>query len=425
MRRSSTHWGQLPMRKLLGLLMIAAIIGGGCAKGHDSGPDRNPRAPLADSTNVETTPTDTLTPYQTVDDATIPCRAGTPPTKEAVIGLLVRVSMHAPLAHLTGPALEIEKQWLRLESEGWPEEAGTWVGDVWFAVDIADGGNQTHLVQLQHGVVGVESRKYTRFSITCNSGHLQVKQQARGLDGPWMEPANELPGQRGDLTPSVVAGLLKAAQGASGPWFAQVATGNALGWQRVDEIYRARGLKPLPDPWKGAAQDAIVNRLDDTHAEVRFPTGTLAIRFERVDGLWKISEYTEGGKWVGAPRDVRLSESGLVFDPPFGVLVGSTDQKRIDLAFGPPDTVKAIDRGKVYFYNLRSIEVTFDANGKVRSISSKTGAPNSGVRVGSPTAQWELIYGPLVEPKKTATEHLKATVQDGKVVSFSATHGPR
>jgi hypothetical protein len=410
------------MRKLLVVLLTLAVIVGGCGRSSDMTSNGKVSGSTIANDTFHPAPHDGQALAFPPVDAPVPCRQGTPLTKDEMTDLLVRVSMYAPLVHLTGPALEIEQQWLEMESKGWPEESNTWVGHAWSALNIAKGSDETYVVQLQNG--GEYSIDYDKFMVVCIANIWQVKQFARGLDGPWLEPARELPGQRGALTPKLVTELVKVAQRSRGPWFAQVATGNALEWERVDEVTRARGRKPLPMQWGKMSDQMALSQLDETHADARFPgSANLALRLEKVDGLWMIENYTEGGDWLPSPSAERISTPGLVFDPPFEVVLGKTDTTIIEHSFGSPDSVKTTDLGKVYSYNRRQIEVRFDSRGKVSAFSMKTGASNSGVRIGSPVALWELIYGPPDTSATTSNEQLLYNAQDGKVAEITWTAG--
>lgn len=404
------------MRGWLGVLLAVAVMVAGCASRGVTTPNRTEESEsnLDGGSKVETP--EVIPPTPTSMGDPISCSQGETPTKETMTKLLARVSMHAPLDYLTGPALEIEKQWLEMERLGWPEASGTWVGHAWFALDIAPGAADAWIVRLQHGEV---ERTEDRFEVLCNEGRWQVKQYARGVDGAYLRPAQALPGQGGELSVSLAEELIKAAGTATGPWFAQVATGNALSWGRFSEVYRARGWNAPLLPWTRPIVNLTITAIDEAHAEALLEGKRPFLRFEKVDGLWKIENFTEGGKWVGPPKDVRLNEPGWVFDPPFGVLLGNTDMKVIEERFGAPDVVKAMDSGTVYIYSDRLIEVAFDAQGKVSAFSMKTGAPNSGVRIGSPVALWELIYGPYSATAKSGTQPLPRYVaKDGRIVEI-------
>lgn len=403
------------MRRLLGLVLAAAMFAGGCLNNQTQTSDHKPPAPAS------TTPGDVIpsTIPESPVDSPLPCQHGTAPTKEEMTDLLVRVSMYSPLPYLTGPALKIEEQWLEMQRAGWPEESGTWVGRTWLALEINRESDDSYVVLLRHGWLTVKATDEDRFLVVCNDGKWQVKQYARGANGPWVQPAQELPGQRGDLTPELAANLVSVAASSTGPWFAQVATGNALAWDRIAEVYRARGLKPLPNPWKSGAKGVVITPVDAEHAEGRVQANRPFLRFEKVDGLWKIQDFTEGGEWVGPPQDWRLTDTQSVFDPPFGILLGKTDAKAIEQGFGTPDSVNTTASGKVYVYNRRKLEVEFNSEGTVASFSMRSGAPGSGVRIGSPVALWELIYGLQSESSGPASQQLKYVVQDGKVTQIT------
>lgn len=402
------------MRPLVGALLSAVLIIGGCASRHDS-----PRSPTESDTGfydqreiVDSAPSADRADVQPSLDRPLPCREGLSPTKEEMIDLLVRLSTYAPLAYLTGPALELEEQWIRLEGAGWPPESGTWVSHGWFALSIQDEPDQTYVVDLEHGLY---IRTHDRFQVVCNDGRWQVKQHAVGLDGAWMEPARELPGQRGELTPELATALAQVAERATGPWSAQVLTGKALEWERVDAMNRARGLKPLLKQWWRATDDVKLTPTSENLVEGEFVNSTLRIRLEKADGLWKIQDFTEGGQWTGTPTDMRLTNSGWVFDPPFSIQPGITNRETVERLLGTPDSVKADGSESVVSYDQRHIEVRFSAQGKVTVLSMKTGSPNSGVRVGSPVELWELVYGPQVETVQNVKQRLWYVSKDGKV----------
>lgn len=407
------------MRVLVVFLLFAAVSIAGCWGDFDRSRDRTIHAPeLGPSiANGHMVPPATTSTLQT-DDNPLTCQPGNPPAKNEMMDLLARISTYAPLDHLTGPALEIEQQWLHLQSAGWPAEPATWTSHAWFDLSIAGEADQTYVVNLQHGL---HERSDDKFLVVCSDGRWKVKQRAVGRDGQWLEPPQEVLGQRGVLTLQLVVELIRIAQTSTGPWLAQVTFGNALEWGRVDAVYRARGLKPLPDPWRGATDRVELTQPGEFQAEGQFLGSGFSVRLERVDGLWKIQDYTEGGAWVGPPDDVHLRESGRVFDSPFGILLGVTDEKDVQRLLGTPDLERAVESGKICTYHLRRLEIWYDVEGRVASLSMKTGAPMSGVRVGSPVALWELVYGPQDGPVRATKQRLTYVAEDGKVVEIRVT----
>jgi hypothetical protein len=327
-----------------------------------------------------------------------------------MINLLVRLATYAPLAHLTGPALELEQQWIRLEQAGWPPEPDTWVGNGWHGMTIEYQPDQTYILVLEHGLY---ERTHDRFLVVCDDGRWKVMQHAVGQDGAWLQPARELPGQDGNLTPELAIELIRVAENATGPWAAQVLTGTALELNRVTAMYRARGLKPERAPWWRVTDQMELTPVSQDLVEGQ--VGNLRIRLQKVDGLWKIQNYTEGGNWIKTTTDMRLKASGSVFDPPFSIWPGIADQKAVERLVGTPDEVHTEGSETVFSYKQRQIEVRFNAQGKVTLLSMKNGAPGSGVRVGSPVELWELVYGPQAETVPNVKHHLRYVSKDGKV----------
>lgn len=109
---------------------------------------------------------------------------------------------------------------------------------------------------------------------------------------------------------------------------------------------------------------------------------------------------------------------GVLFDPPMSVLLGVTDKGKIEEYFGLPDEEAQTEAGEVYTYKGRQMEVRFDTSGKVIAFSMRTGALNSGVRIGSPISHWELIYdGAEGVPSKN--QSLTFAAKDGRVAEIT------
>lgn len=384
--------------KLVGIILMAAIIGGGCAAA--------PPAPSSQAVAPDVEPG---------DGSPVPCTPGTPPTRDEMLGLLARVSTYAPLPHLTGPALELELQWLTLQQTGWPAESGTWVSNAWFGLEISPGPSEAYTVHLAHSEY---VRTVDQFVVVCSGDRWQVKQHFNGYTGKWEESARELPGQRGELTPTLIRALVEVGHKEKGPWFAQVTTGNSLARGRIVEIGRARAWK-IYDAWRFAVGTPTLIHMDETHAEAHFAGGSYRLRLEKADGLWKVENATEGGEWIPAPQPLHLFPPGPI--ELFGLSLGHTDIARIEKLFGPPDSVKTTEWGMVYTYSHRKITVQFDSHGKMSAFAMKTGAPDSGVRVGSPVALWETVYGRQLTDERPAYDQLTYVAREGRIVEIRVT----
>jgi hypothetical protein len=131
--------------------------------------------------------------------------------------------------------------------------------------------------------------------------------------------------------------------------------------------------------------------------------------------LWKIQNFTEGGTWVTQLVDTTWTKSGLVFDPPFSIQPGVTVPEKVEGFLGPPDTITSDGSETVFAYHRRQIQVRFDARGRVKLLSMKTGASGSGVKVGSPVALWEMVYGPQAEVDEDVKDRLLYVCRNGKV----------
>jgi hypothetical protein len=222
-----------------------------------------------------------------------------------------------------------------------------------------------------------------------------------GKSGLFEGPLARVEGQDGLLTESLALRLVDETRGREGPGLALVAGGAEMEDGRQETLRYALGqTSKYTTPWPGVSKRLRLTPEGETAMvgawllEDGMETGE-SVRFERVDGLWKVMNHTLNGKWLalhpagnGTPRGVVRTDLTLL-----GVALGSsrTDVLRL---LGEPDAESGEPGNRTVEYHLRQMQIRFGADDRVQVVSVRSGGSKSGILIGTPAEVVRLIHGP-------------------------------
>jgi hypothetical protein len=343
--------------------------------------------------------------------------------------LLVRASQYAPLDDLAGDARAEAAAWAAVNLQGWPPRPyRDWPAQAWKGVTVESGTSGIYVATLTtahaQSFTGDIALSHTRFDLTCEEGRLKIRREQFGYgDEPWQV---ELPGQRGDLNETLALALGKTIDNTvDSPWFAQAATG--IEWEsgRARELnYSGQGFVRHGVPRVPGGNGMRFLERSDGEAVGEWlrdgsPTGE-SIRFERLDGLWKVADHTQHGRWLSPPTSSTWMPPNLNDFSPAGVRVGIRDGAVVSL-LGQPDETEQVDTGILWRYLKRGIEVYLNHAGRVQRVRVRSGSVSSGVAVGAPATLLEAMFGPSPDYtyRGIMLELLQFTVENGRVTAIA------
>lgn len=369
-----------------------------------------------DAVTVQPTPERPLPPAQQFPS----CRQDSSLSEQEALSLLADIAVFAPKDGLTGDALAITQQWERLVATGWPipTRRTEWATANWLGVEVSTPQTQVYQIRLRYGQPSLQ--RVWGFEAVCDHDRWRVRRS--GANGQWERVPQRTPGPEGELTETLAVKLVDEARRGQGPELAMVATGTELERGRQEALRYAQGqtLKYMT-PWPGVTERIHLAVESDSARLGRWlgkdgkETGE-SVRFEYVDGLWKVSNHTIQGKWVvldkewqGVPRGAVRSDLLLL-----GIGLGSTDAD-VRQALGDPDSERQEASGRVAEYKVRRAQVRFDTAGRVQEIRVRSGGSQSGILVGTPVEVVRMIHGP--------SSDLVYALPDGQSLSFQVADG--
>lgn len=356
----------------------------------------------------------------------VACQPGAAPTPDEVEALLVRASMHAPLDDLAGDARAEAEGWAALNLQGWPpRQHRSWPARAWTGVTVGPGQGETYVAALTladaYSMTGEPQFSVTHLDLVCDGGRLKILREENGYGN--RTPPADLPGQRGDLTEDLALALGREAMDTSqGPWFARATTG--ISWEvgRAVEIdYAGQGFARRPPQLRAGIGIRFLERSDTAAVgEWLFRGGPGAlVRFERVDGLWKVANQMEGSQWL-TPREHPWRSPDLLDFRPFGLEMRMREET-VAALLGQPDETARTMTGRLWQYRRRGVEVYLDQIGRAERVRIRSGSLDSGVAVGAPASLLEAMFGP--SPNYTYPgglyETLQFTVEQGRVTAIT------
>jgi hypothetical protein len=310
------------------------------------------------------------------------------------IKLLGELSRYAPMDRLTGTAREVEESRVRFESSGnlSPMYDRLWMAEPWRKITISKTPDASSwVVVLEHGI-NAEGARVKRFEVVCRDGRWLVSRT--GDESAWETPPAALPGQSGPLTPELASALVREAKRLSGAWRQTVLAGTELARGLAADRNTVWGQKHDPAGWDKIRPSLTLATQDaDQVVGESAPAGE-KVRFQRVDGVWRITDHTFEGEWAGAPpgTPAPFGTAAMFNARLFGILPGDAPE-RVTEILGSPDSVQTTEHGALWAYKPRGIDILIGPESRVAEIRASSGATARGIPVGAPVGVVEKAFG--------------------------------
>ncbi|HEY3367382.1 MAG TPA: hypothetical protein VGK74_20180 [Symbiobacteriaceae bacterium] len=387
-------------RRWWGVVFSSALL---IALSGCSGQAKGPAPEKSPSASPTSSPIPAQQPDKTSDipaDSATACRPLKTMEMNGLVAKLTDATREEAVQLVDGEAREIFQQEAAAVAQGWsPRYINDWQKEIWKDFTFEPKSERTAVMSL---VSYSDTTEYTtRFELTCS----QTWRISRiGVGSQWFTPIpRSLPGQSGDLTPELAMALVKDAALTYGTFRMSVsATGKELERGRQYDVAVAGGASRHPTYWNETATyleltpqstDRVIGKWSGDHLKDSF-------LFVRVDGLWKVADYTTGGQW-GPARLQGFSDPRPIGDEKslLGIRLGERERE----APLPNNQLTA------WIFMSRGVSVYYDADRRVREIGLESGASQRGLKTGDTVETVRYLYGQPTEQGQELMVYANAT----------------
>lgn len=332
------------------------------------------------------------------------CRPLTAPKVYSLLASLTRDAPEHRARMAEGAAAVILAEQAAFVAEGWPSAYfNGWPSQAWLGIDLQAEGKQL-IAELEHGETGI--RSITQFRFTCREQGQWALTDV-GTEQRWYVPyESELDNQRGDLTESLAIALVQDVLEYYGaPRMRISASGPELERGRQASIAQATGGS-IKSTWpekghrlilRAESPDRVVGSWLNDKSD---PTGENVL-FAKVEGLWKITDHTEGGNWA---RDIESTPIQTIpnLDPGLLGLRLGLRQADVIALIGKPDK----ETDAVHSYSGRDFDVSYTKENQLVRIVVRSGSTAPGLTVGDTVKSVVELYG---KPQKRSGNSIEYT----------------